>query len=107
MGHVKDDCQPFTKNRNKGGLGAVGLKFIERAHLENLKVEDIEDQMLAKKITDIICSPRRKKEELARGSFVSVVSRGTPHTVKRNGYKKEVFWTNGFIQSLQKRKITR
>lgn len=38
---------------------------------------------------------------------MSALSRGTPHTVKRNGYVKEVFWTNDFLQSLQKRKLRR
>lgn len=87
----------------------TAAKFIERAHLENLKVEDLEDQMLAKKITDIMCSPRRLRPEDPnnQSSFASVLSRGTPHTVKRNGYVKEVFWTNDFLQSLHKRKLSR
>lgn len=40
-------------------------------------------------------------------SFASVLSRGTPRTIKRNGYVKEVFWTNDFLQSLHKRKLSR
>jgi len=88
----------------------MAIKFIEQAHLENLKVEDLEDQMLSKKVVDIMCSPRRRRPEPninSKGSFASAFSRGTPHTVKRNGYVKEVFWTNDFLQSLQKRKLRR
>jgi hypothetical protein len=36
-----------------------------RAHLEVLKQEDIEDQFLSKKISDILCSPRRLKQAAA------------------------------------------
>ena len=31
---------------------------MNKAHLEVLKSEDIEDQLLSKKLVDIICSPR-------------------------------------------------
>lgn len=40
-------------------LAMIG-QFIKRAHLEVLKSEDIEDQLLSKKLVDIICfSPTR------------------------------------------------
>lgn len=38
--------------------GSFFGQFINRAHLEVLKKEDLEDQFLAKKLVDIICSPR-------------------------------------------------
>lgn len=44
---------------NALGGGAMGKNFIQRAHLEVLKSEAIEDQFLAKKMADILCSPRR------------------------------------------------
>jgi hypothetical protein len=36
-----------------------------RAHLEVLKQEDIEDQQLSKKVSEILCSPRRLKQAAA------------------------------------------
>lgn len=44
-----------------GGPASIGQHFIQRAHLEVLKQENLEDQFLAKKMADIICSPRRLK----------------------------------------------
>lgn len=36
--------------------------FIRKAHLEVLKSEDIEDQINARRLSDILCSPRRPKQ---------------------------------------------
>lgn len=43
--------------------GGFGHNFIRRAHLEVLKEEDLEDQFLSKKMVDIICSPRRLRQQ--------------------------------------------
>ena len=95
-----------------------GEQFIRRAHLEVLKQEDIEDQLLTKKIADIICSPRRLKQ--AANSFYqnrsfanSKQGAGTPSKnsqrsggpylppqILKNTYVREHFWSNEFIKNL-------
>lgn len=95
--------------------------FVNRAHLEVLRHEDLEDQLLAKKLVDIICfSPRAQpKPSLLRDNMLfapattfGVVPQGNRVEKFRQSYEsdmmrrsigsraKEHFWSYEVLKQL-------
>ena len=74
-------------------------QFVNRAHLEVLKSEDLEDQLMAKKLVDIICfSPSRLGGRSRLASFL-------PHQAYQNQQNYGFFMSGDVAESKSENKV--